>query len=74
MVEQIGFKNMDVKFFQRYGVGNLIGWLRDKKPKSDVHMKWITETIDEVWKKEIAELGLANYIVIYLQKNVSITH
>lgn len=68
VAQKAGFEKMEVKYFQRYGLGNLIGWLRDKEPNSGIEGNFITPTLDVVWKSECAEKGLADYIVIYLKK------
>lgn len=67
-VQKAGFYKMYVKYFQRYGMGNLMGWLRDKKPNSDIEEIFITPTLDAVWKSECSKNGLADYMVIYLTK------
>ena len=59
---------MEIAYYQRYGLGNLMGWLRDKEPNSDIEGSFITPTLDAVWKSECGEKGLADYIVIYLTK------
>lgn len=61
-------ENIKIKFFQRYGIGNLLGWLRDKKPKSAIEAKFITGTLDSAWKAVAESMGLADYIVLYLSK------
>lgn len=63
-----GFKNVQVKYFQRYGLGNLMGWLRDKEPNCDINGEFITPTLDAVWKSECSENKITDYIVIYLTK------
>lgn len=66
--QKVGFENIEVKFYQRYGLGNLVGWLREKEPNSDVEETFITPTLDAVWKSECSGYGLADYMVIYLTK------
>lgn len=68
IARKVGFEKMEVKYFQRYGMGNLMGWLRDKKPNSDIEEIFITPTLDAVWKSECSKNGLADYMVIYLTK------
>ena len=66
--EKCGFKNIDIKYYQRYGIDNMLGWLKDKEPKSEIKQKFITETLNNVWKAQLVDNGLADYIVLYLQK------
>lgn len=68
MAEKAGFLNIGIKFFQRYGIGNLMGWLRDKKPRSDVRGDFLTEGLDSAWKSMCNERGLSDYIVLYAGK------
>lgn len=62
------FADIYVKYFQRYGLANLLGWARDKKPNSGIGNQWITETMDNVWRREVENRGLSDYIVLYLSK------
>ena len=66
--EKCGFKNIDIKYYQRYGIDNMLGWLKDKAPKSEIKQKFITETLNNVWKAQLVDNGLADYIVLYLEK------
>lgn len=65
---EAGFRQMQVRYFQRYGIGNLLGWLREKEPKSEIREPFITDTLDAVWKRECEQQGLADYIVMYITK------
>lgn len=66
--EKCGFKNIDIKYYQRYGIDNMLGWLKDKEPKSEIKQKFITETLNNVRKAQLVDNGLADYIVLYLEK------
>lgn len=68
MSEKIGFSDISFKFFQRYGIGNMMGWIRDKAPKSAIKAPFITNTLDSIWKNQLEEKGLADYIVLYATK------
>lgn len=68
MSKNVGFSQVETKYFQRYGLENLLGWIRDKEPRSDISESFITNTLDSVWKSQIAEKGMADYIVLYLRK------
>ena len=68
MAEKIGFSNIVFKYYQRYGIGNMMGWIRDKAPKSTISASFLTNTLDNVWKSQLEEKGLADYIVLYLTK------
>lgn len=68
LAEQEGFSNIEIKYFQRYGIGNMMGWIRDKKTGTAIKDDFITETLDNVWKSQCSEKGLSDYIVLYLKK------
>lgn len=56
------------KFFQRYGVENMLGWLRDKKPRAELNMPFAADALDAVLRAETGSKGMADYIVVYLEK------
>lgn len=68
MAEKCGFKKIEIKYFQRYGLENLLGWVRDKEPKRDIYDDFISDTLNAVWKAQLSEHGLADYIVLYAYK------
>lgn len=68
LAKNAGFSNIKIKYFQRYGINNFIGWIKEKKPKCDVSNEMLTNTLNQVWKSELEEKGLSDYIVIYLYK------
>lgn len=68
LAEEEGFRKIRIKYFQRYGLGNMLGWIRDKSPGTAIVDDYITETLDSVWKCECSEKGLSDYIVLYLEK------
>ncbi len=68
LAEKVGFTHIAVKYFQRYGIGNMMGWIRDKVQGTAIKDKFITPTLDNVWKNQCSEQGLADYIVLYLKK------
>lgn len=66
--EKFGFDSINIKYYQRYGIDNLLGWLKEKEPKSDIKQKFITETLNNVWKAQLVDNGFSDYIVLYLEK------
>lgn len=45
-----------------------MGWLRDKTQGTAIDNDYITKTLDSVWKSQLIDKGLADYIVLYLTK------
>ena len=68
MAWKAGFEKIRFKYYQRYGLGNLLGWLRDKEPRSDIEETFITPTLDAAWKSQCGENKMADYLVMYLVK------
>lgn len=63
-----GFKNIEIKYKQRYGLGNLIAWLKERRPMGNVAYSYIAESVNKSWMTNSEECGLADYIVIYAEK------
>lgn len=68
LTEKAGFSDVKVKYFQRYGIGNMLGWVRDKEPCTEINREIFCGTLDSAWKSECEQKGLADYIVLYLKK------
>lgn len=68
IAKKAGFEKIRFQYYQRYGLGNLMGWLRDKEPCSDIKEAFITPTLDAAWKSQCGENGMADYLVMYLIK------
>ena len=46
------------------------GWLKEKEARSDIQADFLTRTMDSVWKHECEQMGMADYIVLYLKKEI----
>ncbi len=68
MAKDAGFESFYVEYFQRYGLDNLLGWLREKAPCSEIQSDVLSRSLDGVWKGQCEDAGLADYIVLYLEK------
>lgn len=70
MAARCGFRGSDIsfKYYQRYGLGNCFGWLKEKRARKSITDRFITPTMDAVWKSELESQGLSDYIVMYLRK------
>lgn len=68
MAEEIGFSKIEFKYYQRYGIDNLFGWLRDGKPNNGTHAEFITDMMSEIWQSQLSNQKLSDYIVMYLEK------
>lgn len=68
LARDAGFRKPEIKYFQRYGLGNMLGWLREKAPRSEIKADFITETLNQVWISECESKGISDYIVLYINK------
>ncbi|MBE5913598.1 MAG: class I SAM-dependent methyltransferase [Pseudobutyrivibrio ruminis] len=70
MASEAGFKSDDVKikYFQRYDLNNAMGWVNSKNPGNAIADGVISETMNQVWKSELENKGMSDYIVLYLSK------
>jgi 2-polyprenyl-3-methyl-5-hydroxy-6-metoxy-1,4-benzoquinol methylase len=68
LFEKAGFKNVKIKQFANYGLGNVFAWLKEKTPKGNITYPCISETINEAWKSNLAERGYGDYLVVYATK------
>ncbi|SKB66021.1 Methyltransferase domain-containing protein [Lachnospiraceae bacterium] len=68
IAEKMGFRNISIKYYQRYGLNNFIGWIKERKPRSEVNANWLSNPLENLWKDELSRQGLSDYIVLYCQK------
>lgn len=66
--KECGFKSIEVKYFQRYGIDNLIGWLLEDKPQAEYKSEMFTNTMKSVFNSQCEDNKLADYIVLYVKK------
>lgn len=66
--KKAGFTSSEVKYKQRYGMGNMISWLINKKAMGHKSYGFITDTMDSVWRGQLEAQGLSDYVLIYLHK------
>lgn len=78
MAEKIGFSKCSFKYFQKWDLTNLLTWLKYKRPLSvgskygipeiDINYDFVTPMLNETYKKTLEENGLADTIIMYLEK------
>ena len=68
MAKKAGFKSFNVRYFQRYGIKNFLGWMKEKKPNSTIVSSSISSTIDMAWKSHLENRKMSDYIVLYVTK------
>jgi SAM-dependent methyltransferase len=65
---ECGFPEFKTMFFQRFGIGNLIAWLQTNKPSGDIHYEFVTKSLDELYKSEMAKEETGEYVILKVQK------
>ncbi|GHU76594.1 hypothetical protein FACS189461_4330 [Spirochaetia bacterium] len=66
--ERAGFKDIQIKQYTNYGLGNVFAWLKEKAPKGHITYPCISSTMDQAWKSNLAEKGYGDYLVVYAKK------
>jgi 2-polyprenyl-3-methyl-5-hydroxy-6-metoxy-1,4-benzoquinol methylase len=66
--EKAGFKNIRIKHYMRYGLGNVFAWLKERSPRGHITYPCISSTMEEAWKCNLAEIGYGDYLVVYATK------
>lgn len=65
----VGIKNKQMVYKQRYGLGNFISWINEKKPKGHIQYNFVTETMDAVWKSQLEAQKKSDYILFCFSKD-----
>lgn len=68
LARSCGITNYQCNYYQRYGLGNLLYWLMEKKPGGRKQYPFITKAMDQCWKAELEEKELSDYMVFEFQK------
>lgn len=63
-----GYSQIEVRFFQRYSIENMLGWCIHKRPRSDVDIEAFKGEMDAAWRSTLSTRQLADYIVLYAYK------
>ena len=67
-----GFKIEKIQPIHRYGLSNILSWLRDGKPTGHKNFPQINSTIDKYWRDylEKNEQSDCLFILLSLDKNI----
>lgn len=68
MAEETGFSYIEIKYYQRYGIANMLGWIKEKKPGTEIPDSAVSGVLDAVWKKDCEMHGNSDYFVLYAHK------
>ena len=70
MASRCGITNFNIKYYQRYGLGNFVYWLLNKEPGRHKDYDFITKTMNQVWISELEQQEKADYIVCEISKGI----
>lgn len=68
MAQKAGFRRIEVKYFQRYGVENMLGWCLNKRAKAAIDDPFLRGELDPAWRGMCSAREMADYIVLYAWK------
>lgn len=68
LAKQAGFSEIKIRYFQRYGIENLLGWCLEKQPNSEFHDPFFSGEIDAVWRSACSAHKASDYVVLYANK------
>jgi len=63
-----GFDNVQIQAVQRYGISNMISWVKEKKPMGHIRYDFVTDALDASYRHELEQTGQSDYIVAYVRK------
>ena len=68
MAEKCNISNYQIKYYQRYGLGNLMHWLLNKTPGKHKEYEFIKKSVDMAWRASLEEQGKSDYILFEFTK------
>ncbi|MBO6702588.1 MAG: class I SAM-dependent methyltransferase [Pseudomonadales bacterium] len=69
LLKKVGFEDVRVECYQRFGLSNFMHWLRDSKPRGDDSFPGITESLDALWRQQMAQSGRGDYLVAHARRS-----
>lgn len=67
-LERAGFTEVRVRFVQRFGLGNTLGWLKERRPMGENREAVVTAAMDDMWRAELERTGRADYLYVEATK------
>ncbi len=64
LLEICGFKDVSVRYFQRFGLANALGWMIDRRPSGESTKSFVTPAMDAAWRSELERSGRADYMFV----------
>lgn len=64
LIKTAGFNDTKVIPHHRFGLSNYLNWLREKQPKGDARLDYVSPTMDQVWRSELERMGTCDYLYL----------
>ena len=68
MAKRCGITEFQVRYYQRYGLGNFVYWLLNGQPGRHKEYDFITKTMDQAWISELEQQEKSDYMVCEIVK------
>lgn len=65
-----GFTNIQIEQKYHFGIGNVINWLQNGTAQGDVKFDFFSDTLNDVWRREMVAKGLGEYLLVTANKGV----
>lgn len=62
ILEMAGYKDIKIIPYHRFGLGNFIAWIKNKSPKGNIKMDFITPAMENIWKTELERTLKCDYL------------
>lgn len=67
--KRAGFTQVRIEQKQRYGLSNLLSWLKEREPMGHCRYDFVSDTLERVYQSELEAKGLADYLIAYVTKD-----
>lgn len=68
LAERAGFKDIEVRYYQRYGIENLLGWCLEKRPNAGFKDRQLAGRLDAAFRSACSADGAGDYIILQAEK------
>ena len=62
-LEEAGFRGVEIRGQQRFGLGNFLAWLRDRRPRGEMDWDLVTPAVDRVWRTELERTLRSDFLL-----------
>jgi len=62
-LEEAGFSGVVIKGQQRFGLGNFLTWLRERRPRGEMEYDFVTPALDRVWRTELERTLRSDFLL-----------